>query len=72
MAKLLSDSKYAVKGRLVAVDNAGRHPIVIDAGIPLIVKLLQHKPIQTREIKLNSWVTLWPVPPTHGIILGKV
>lgn len=53
------------------IENDARHTIVIDAGLPIVVSLPQHKPTQTREIKINSWVTLWPSPPTHGIILGK-
>jgi len=54
------------------VDNDGRHAIAVDAGAPIIVSLLEHKPAQTRQVKINAWVTFWPVPPTHGIILGKV
>ena len=54
------------------IDNDGHHLIVVDAGVPIIVSLLQHKPSQTSQIKLNSWVTFWPGPPTHGIILGKL
>ncbi|MCK4601878.1 MAG: hypothetical protein KAU28_05400 [Phycisphaerae bacterium] len=58
-----------VNGKVV--DNDGRHTIVVDAGLPAVVTLLQHKPSQTKTIKINSWVTFWPTPPTHGIILGK-
>ncbi len=54
------------------VDNDGRHIIVVDAGVPVVVSLLDHKAAQTKKIRLNSWVTFWPSPPTHGIILGKV
>jgi hypothetical protein len=54
------------------LDNDEHHMIVVDAGIPVAVSLLEHKPAQTKEIKVNAWVTFWPTPPTHGIILGKV
>ena len=53
-------------------ENDGRHTIVVDTGAPVVVTLLEHKPSQTKQVKLNAWVTFWPVPPTHGIILGKV
>ncbi|KPK83809.1 MAG: hypothetical protein AMJ81_07250 [Phycisphaerae bacterium SM23_33] len=53
-------------------ENDGRHLIVVDAGVPIVVSLLEHKPSRTKQVKLNSWVTFWPTPPTHGIILGKV
>ncbi len=59
-----------VNGKVVANDE--RHTIVIDAGAPVVITLLEHKPTQTRQVKINSWVTFWPVPPTHGIILGKI
>jgi len=59
-----------VNGKVI--DNDGRHVIVVDAGVPVVVSLLEHKPSQTKQIKLNAWVTFWPVPPTHGIILGKL
>ena len=58
-----------VNGKVV--ENDEHHTIAIDAGAPLVVTLLNHKPTQTREVHLNAWVTFWPVPPTHGIILGK-
>ncbi len=54
------------------VENDEHHMIVVDAGVPIVVALMDHKPTQTREVKLNSWVTFWPTPPTHGIIMGKV
>ncbi len=54
------------------LDNDAHHTIAVDAGVPIVVSLLEHKPTQTRKIKVNSWVTFWPSPPTHGIILGKV
>ena len=54
------------------IDSDGHHAIVVDAGVPIVVSLLEHKPTQTRQVKVNSWVTFWPSPPTHGIILGKV
>jgi len=44
----------------------------VDAGSPIVVSLLEHKPSQTKQIKVNAWVTFWPAPPTHGIILGKI
>ena len=58
-----------VNGKVI--DNDGRHTIVVDAGVPVVVSLLQHKPSQTKQVKLDAWVTFWPTPPTHGIILGK-
>ena len=54
------------------VDNDGHHTIVVDAGVSVVVTLLEHKPSQTKQVKLNAWVTFWPAPPTHGIILGKI
>jgi len=54
------------------VENDGHHTIVVDAGAPIAVTLLEHKPSQTKQVKINAWVTFWPVPPTHGIILGKM
>jgi hypothetical protein len=59
-----------VNGKVI--ENDGHHTIVVDAGVPIVVSLLEHKPTQTREIKVNAWVTFWPTPPTHGIILGKM
>jgi len=59
-----------VNGKVV--ENDGRNMIAVDAGVPLVVLLLDHKPTKTKQIKINSWVTFWPAPPTHGIILGKV
>ena len=59
-----------INGKVVA--NDGHHTVAVDAGVPIVVSLLEHKPSQTRKIKINSWVTFWPAPPTHGIILGKV
>ena len=53
------------------VENDGRHTIAVNAGVPMVVSLLEHKPSQTQKVRLNAWVTFWPVPPTHGIILGK-
>ena len=58
-----------VNGKVI--DNDGHHVIAVDAGVNIVVSLLEHKPSQTKQIKVNSWVTLWPTPPTHGIILGK-
>lgn len=52
------------------IHNDERHMIVVDAGLPIVVSLLDFKPTQTKDIKVNAWVTFWPVPPTHGIILG--
>lgn len=59
-----------VNGQVVANDE--HHTLVIDAGVPVVVSLLEHKPKKTREIELDSWVTFWPSPPTHGIVLGKI
>ena len=54
------------------VDNDGTRSLVVDCGVPVVVSLLEHKPTQTRQIKVNAWVTFWPTPPTHGIVLGKI
>ena len=59
-----------INGKIVG--NDGHHTVAVDAGVPVVVSLLEHKPSQTKKIKINSWVTFWPAPPTHGIILGKV
>jgi len=64
------ESLTPINGRIL--DNDGHHAIVVDAGVPVVVSLLEHKPTQTRQLKINSWVTFWPTPPTHGIVLGKV
>ena len=64
------ESLTPINGKVT--DNDGHHVIVIDAGVPVVVSLLDHKPSQTNKIKVNSWVTFWPTPPTHGIILGKL
>ncbi len=64
------ESLSPVNGKVA--ENDGWHTLVVDAGVPLAVSLLDHKPSQTQQIKLNSWVTFWPSPPTHGIVLGKV
>ncbi len=64
------DSLSPINGKVI--DNDGRHVIAVDAGAPVIVSLLQHKPSQTKDIRVNSWIMFWPAPPTHGIILGKV
>ena len=53
------------------IENDGHHLIVVDAGVPIAVTLLDHKPSDTQKVKINSWVTFWPSPPTHGVILGK-
>lgn len=63
------DGCCPVNGKVV--ENDGRHTIVVDAGVPIVVSLAEHKPAETKQIKINSWVTFWPSPPTHGIILGK-
>lgn len=54
------------------IENDEHHSIVVDAGVPVVVSLLEHKPSQMKELKVNSWVMFWPAPPTHGIILGTV
>jgi hypothetical protein len=64
------ESCTPINGKVV--ENDGRHLIVVDAGVPVVVSLLEHKPSRTKQVKLNSWVTFWPTPPTHGIILGKL
>jgi hypothetical protein len=66
----LFDATSPINGKVI--DNDTRHTIVVDSGVPVVVSLLQHKPAQTKQIKLNSWITFWPAPPTHGVILGKV
>ena len=66
----LFEQASPINGKVI--DNDGRHTIVVDAGVHVVVSLLGHKPIQTKKIRLNSWLTFWPSPPTHGIILGKV
>jgi len=58
-----------VNGKVI--DNDGKHIIAVDAGVPVVVSLLNHTPAQTKQIKLNSWVTFWPAPPIHGLILAK-
>ncbi len=63
------DAHCPVNGKVV--DNDERHTIVVDSGVPIVLSLLDHTPTRTRQIKLNSWVTFWGAPPTHGIILGK-
>ena len=64
------ESLTPVNGKVI--DNDGHHVIVVDVGVPVVVSLLEHKPSQTKKIKINSWITFWPTPPTHGIILGKI
>ena len=64
------ESLTPINGKVI--DNDGHHMIVVDAGVPVAVSLLEHKPSQTKKVKINSWVTFWPTPPTHGIILGKL
>jgi len=64
------DSLTPINGKVI--DNDGHHTIVVDAGVPVVVSLLEHKPSQTRKLKVNSWLAFWPTPPTHGIVLGKV
>jgi len=63
------DGLSPINGKVI--ENDERHDIAVDAGAPLVVTLLEHKPSQTKQVKLNAWVTFWPSPPTHGIILGK-
>ena len=64
------DSINPINGKVI--ENDAHHTIALDAGVPIVVTLLGSKPTDTRKIKLNSWLTFWPAPPTHGIILGKV
>jgi len=59
-----------VNGKVI--DNDGHHTVVVDAGVPVVITLLEHKPSQTKQVKVNSWVTFWPAPPPHGIILGRM
>ncbi len=56
-----------INGKII--DNDEYHMVVVDAGLPMVVNLLDHKPSQTREIGIGKWVTFWPVPPTQGLIL---
>lgn len=65
----LFDAMTPLNGKVV--DSDAHHMVVIDVGVPVVVSLLGHKPSQTKAVKLNAWATLWPCPPTHGIILGK-
>ncbi len=69
-ARRTFESLTPINGKVI--DNDAHHMIVVDAGVPVVVSLLEHKPSQTKKIKINSWVTFWPTPPTHGIILGKL
>lgn len=69
-ARRIDEGVSPINGKVV--DNDGHHMIVVDAGVPIVVALLNHKPSQTALVKINSWVTFWPTPPTHGIVLGKV
>jgi len=64
------ESLTPINGKVI--DNDEHHVIVVDAGVPVVVSLLEHKPSQTKKVRAGAWVTFWPVPPTHGIILGKV
>ena len=64
------ESLSPINGKVI--ENDGHHTVALNTGVPVVVSLLDHKPSQTQRIKLNSWVTFWPAPPTHGIILGKV
>jgi len=66
----LFDSLTPVNGKVI--ENDGRKMIVVDAGVPVVVSLLDYKPAKTKELKVNSWVTFWPSPPSHGVVLGKV
>ena len=61
------DATAPINGKVI--DNDERRHIVIDAGLPLVVGMLDAKPSQVKLVKVNSWVTFWPAPPTHGIIL---
>ncbi len=61
------DATAPINGKVI--DNDERRHIVIDAGLPLVVGMLDTKPSQVKLVKVNSWVTFWPAPPTHGIIL---
>ena len=65
----LFEARTPVNGKVI--DNDLHHAIVVDTGLPIVVSLLAGKPSEVRRIKINSWVTFWPSPPTHGIILGK-
>jgi len=62
------DATCPINGKVV--DSDGRHFIVVDAGLPLVVGLMEFKPSEVKLIKLGAWVTFWPSPPTHGVILG--
>ncbi|MBS3733690.1 MAG: hypothetical protein KGY99_02060 [Phycisphaerae bacterium] len=63
------ESLSPINGKVVANDE--HHTIVVDAGVPVVVTLLGHTPTRTRQVKVNAWVTFWPCPPTHGVVLGK-
>jgi len=61
------DATAPINGKVI--DNDGRRHVVVDAGLPLVVGMLDAKPSQVKLVKVNSWVTFWPAPPTHGVIL---
>ncbi len=61
------DATAPINGRVIDTDE--RRHIVVDAGLPLVVALLDTTPSQIKLIKINSWVSFWPAPPSHGIIL---
>ncbi len=63
------DATHPINGKVV--DNDGRHFIVVDAGLPLVVGMMDFKPSDVKLINAGSWVTFWPSPPTHGMILGR-
>ncbi|HUS47946.1 MAG TPA: hypothetical protein VNA25_00870 [Phycisphaerae bacterium] len=66
----LFESVTPVNGKVI--DNDEHHQVVVDAGVPIVATLLEHKPSKTKAIKVNAWVMFWPTPPTHGIIVGKL
>jgi len=61
------EASSPINGKVI--DNDERRHIVVDAGLPLVVGMLDATPAQVKLVKINSWVSFWPAPPTHGIIL---
>ncbi len=64
----LHDAASPINGKVIDTDE--RKHIVVDAGLPLVVGMLDTPTAQIKQIKINSWVSFWPAPPTQGIIVG--
>jgi hypothetical protein len=61
------DATAPINGKVIDTDE--RRHVVIDAGLPLVVAMLDTAPSQMKLLRINAWVSFWPAPPTHGIIL---